>query len=132
MSTTKYPSTLSSPSGLSVQINANGSIRRMDHRDVILNLFLGNEIEGGATNLYLRTRGAAIESTPLLGPRSPAAFDLADRFSGEGSFAGIRFRIALVLASSAPAWFWHVTVTNERDEDATFDLVYAQDLALSV
>ena len=131
MSTAKYPLTLSSPSGLSAQINENGSIRRMDHRDVILNLFLGNEVEGGATNLYLRSVGDPIDWTPLLGPRSPTAFDFVNGFAGHGSFAGIRFRVALVLARSAPAWFWHVAVTNERDDDATLDLVYAQDLALA-
>ena len=41
-----YPVHIKSPSGLQVQANANGSIRRMDYRDIILNLFLGNEIEG--------------------------------------------------------------------------------------
>jgi len=69
----KYPFRLESASDLSVQVNANGSIRRIDHRDIILNLFLGNEMEGGPANLYLRRHGEAIEAVPLLGPRSPAA-----------------------------------------------------------
>lgn len=38
------PIRLASPSGLSVQVNANGSIRRIDHRDVIVNAFLGNAL----------------------------------------------------------------------------------------
>ncbi len=53
-----FPVRFESPSGLSVQVNANGSIRRIDHRDIILNLFLGSEIEGGPANVYLRRHGA--------------------------------------------------------------------------
>ena len=68
-----FPVRFESPSGLCVQVNANGSIRRMDHRDIILNLFSGTEIEGGPANIYLRRHGASIECVPLLGPRSPAA-----------------------------------------------------------
>ncbi len=39
-----FPARFESPSGLSVDVNANGSIRRIDHRDIMLSLFLGNEI----------------------------------------------------------------------------------------
>ena len=63
------PSHLESPSGLTVQVNANGSIRRMDHGDILLNLFLGNEVEGGPANIYLRRHGEKVEAVPLLGPR---------------------------------------------------------------
>ena len=65
------PLHLASPSGLVVQVNRNGSVRRIDHRDVMVNAFLGNELEGGAANLYLRRHGARVEWTALLGPRSP-------------------------------------------------------------
>ena len=40
------PVELRSPSGLRVQVNRNGSIRRIDHGDVTVNLFLGSEVEG--------------------------------------------------------------------------------------
>src|SRR5581483_6680490 len=55
-----------SPAGLAVAVNANGSIRRIEHGDVLLNLFPGSEIEGGPANLYLRRLGAAPAWTPLL------------------------------------------------------------------
>ena len=60
-----YPVHIASPSGLQVQVHANGSIRRMDYRDILLNLFLDNEIEGGPSNLYLRRHDISISSTPL-------------------------------------------------------------------
>ena len=107
-----YPIRLASPAELAVQVNSNGSIRRIDHRDVIVNAFLGNEMEGGPANLFLRRRTDAsrshrsIEWTPLLGPRSPGTVRLDEQgLEIEGEWSGLRFRVSLVLAASAPAWF---------------------------
>ena len=50
-------------------VNDNGSIRRIDHGDVVVNLFLGSEIEGGPANVYLR-RHAAPRSTCDAAPRA--------------------------------------------------------------
>src|SRR6185369_12193553 len=126
------PVRLQSAGGVSVQLNANGSIRRIDHGDVIVNLFLGSEVEGGPANLYLRRHGTEIESTPLLGPASPAAFRIDDRgLAARGQWRDVRFAVALVLAADAPAWFWHVTLENAGAAPVTVDLVHAQDLALA-
>ena len=114
------PIHLTSASGICVQLNANGSLRRIDQRDVIVNLFPGNELEGGPTNLYLRRRDGRIESTPLLGPRSPASHQLSEQgFTARGEWGGIRFQLALRLAHSAPAWFWHVALENGDDAPPT-------------
>jgi cellobiose phosphorylase len=126
------PVRIASASGLSVQLNANGSIRRIDHRDVIVNAFLGNELEGGPANLYLRRRGERIAWVPLLGPRSPGAVHLdAAGLEVRGEWSGVRFRVALRLAESAPAWFWHVLLENAGGGPVTLDLVHAQDVALA-
>ncbi len=74
-----FPFQLESPSGLRVQVNANGSIRRIDYRDIMLNLFLGTEVEGGPANIYLRRHGESIEAIPLIGPRSTAAIGFGKR-----------------------------------------------------
>jgi cellobiose phosphorylase len=126
------PIRLASPSGLSVQVNANGSILRIDHRDAIVNAWLGNELEGGPANLHLRLHGERVASTPLLGPRSPGAASIDERsFEVAGEWSGIRFRASLRLAEAAPAWFWHVWLENTGPAAATLDLVHAQDVALS-
>jgi cellobiose phosphorylase len=126
------PASLSSASELRVQINANGSLRRIDHRDVVVNLFPGNEMEGGPTNLYLRRRDRRNEAIPLLGPRSPARYRIRDDgFAARGEWGGIRFRVALRLAQSAPAWFWHVALENVSGAPLSVDLIHAQDLALA-
>jgi cellobiose phosphorylase len=132
MTSQSPPTRFESPSGLSVQVNANGSLRRIDHRDIILNLFLGTEIEGGPTNIYLRRHDAAIESIPLLGPRSPAAVHIDEHgVSIDGEWKQVCFHVALVLAQSTPAWLWHVTLENSGTRAAAVDLIYAQDLALA-
>jgi len=104
----------------------------MEHRDILVNLFLGNELEGGPTNIYLRSHGTSIASIPLLGPRSPAVFRL-DRQSltARGAWQGLQITASLVLAASAAAWFWHITLENTGHTTATVDLIYAQDVALA-
>src|SRR5688572_32997581 len=70
------PVRITSPSGLAVQVNANASIRRIDCQDVLLNAFLGNELEGGPANIVLRRHTDRIAWTPLLGPCSPGSVHL--------------------------------------------------------
>ena len=126
---------LTSRSGLSVEVTSRGAIRRFDCGSTSLGLFVGNELEGGPANLYLRRHhGGTTEFTPLLGPRSPTRFDLrpADsRLIGAGAWHGIDYVIALVLAQDAPAWFWHVRLLNTTPSQHQLDLIYAQDLALA-
>ena len=125
---------LSGHSGLQVELNANGSLRRFACGAVSLSLFVGNEVEGGPANLYLRCHADRIEWTPLLGPFSPTRFHVdaaTGRPVGHGSWLGINYSITPVLAQSAPAWFWHVRLENTGAEAKHVDLTYAQDLALA-
>jgi cellobiose phosphorylase len=126
------PVRLASPSELAVELCANGSIRRITWRDVVVNAFLGNELEGGPANLWLRRRGERVDWIPLLGPRSPASLQQGE--SGmelRGEWSGLRFRASLRLAQQAPAWFWHVSLENVGRAPLALDLVHAQDVALS-
>ena len=126
------PIGLVSSSGLTVRVNTNGSIHRIDHRDVIVNAYLGNEMEGGPANLFLRRRGARIEWTALLGPGSPGVVRLDARsFEVAGEWEALRFQVSLRLATSASAWFWHVTLENADLREVAIDLLYAQDLGLA-
>lgn len=123
---------IASPSGLRVECNANGSVRRMDCGDILINLFLGSEAEGGLANVYLRTRDGKPDAIPLLGPSSPARYQATGRgFAAEGTWEDLSFRLQLVLAESCPAWFWHVSVQNMGRQTVTCDLIHAQDLALA-
>jgi cellobiose phosphorylase len=123
---------IESPAGLGAHVNANGSLRRLEHGDVVLNLFPGSELEGGPANVYLRRLGAEPVWTPLLGPRSPLAFHVdAQGLCATGEWEGVRVVLALKLARSAPAWFWHVVLESRAAADVTLDCIYAQDVALA-
>lgn len=132
MSDRTFPLRLTSPAGVVVQVNSNGSVRRVDHQDVVVNLFPGSEMEGGPTNVWLRRRGDGIVATPLLGPRSPGTIDVVDdRLVVRGVWHDVAFALTLVLAESAPAWFWHLRLENLGRAPVTVDAVHAQDLALA-
>ncbi len=123
---------LASSSGVTAQLNANASVRRIDRQDVILNAFLGNELEGGPANLVLRRRADRITWTPLLGPHSPGAVHIDESgLDVRGEWEGIRFNVSLRLAESAPAWFWHVQLENSTRTPQTVDLLHVQDVALA-
>ncbi|HUL11051.1 MAG TPA: hypothetical protein VLU73_02625, partial [Methylococcaceae bacterium] len=128
-----FPVRIESPSGLIVQVNSNGSVRRIDHGDIILNLFPGNEVEGGPANIYLRRLEEPVQVVSLLGPRSPAVvhFDARGQLLASGEWLGIRFKVSLVLAVSSSAWFWHVQLDNTGDRPVALDLIHTQDLALA-
>lgn len=127
-----FPFRATSPSGLSFELNSNGSVRRIDHADIMLNLFLGNEAEGGLANIHLRVFGDGVETTPLLGPEATSAFAVdAAGLSACGEFLGLVFRLRLVLAESSPAWFWHVELENTTDAPVRFDLIHTQDIGLA-
>ena len=124
---------IQSPSGLSVQVNANGSIRRMDCGDILLNLFLGTEMEGGPANLYLRRHGAAVEAMPLLGPRSPAAFQVDQRANGRRrGMAGDPLPPSAGAGGIGPGLVLaRVAEEHSAVQRRPVDLIYAQDLALA-
>jgi len=125
---------LTRPSGLALEVNANGALRRFECNGALLSLFVGNEMEGGPTNVYLRRLSNALEWTPLLGPLSPTRFtaDTATgRLLGVGTWLGINYSIAFVPAEHAAAWFWHVSLENTTSTAQQLDLTYTQDLALA-
>lgn len=125
---------LSSRSGLRAEFNANGSLRKFECGGICLPLFVGNELDGGPTNLYLRRHTNAIEWTPLLGPLSRTAFHTdpaSGMLVGIGSWQGINYWLALVLAQNSPAWFWHVRLENTTSTSQNLDLTYVQDIALA-
>jgi 1,2-beta-oligoglucan phosphorylase len=125
---------LTSASGMQAEFNASGALCRFSSAALSLALFIGNEVEGGPTNLYLRRPGKRLEWTPLLGPHSPTRFAPAaagEALTGAGEWLGIGYTISLRFAQQSPAWFWHVRLENRDRTVQEVDLTYAQDLALA-
>lgn len=124
----------SQPHGLRVELESHGALRRLALGDVVVNLFVGNALEGGPANLVLRRLGAQPESVLLLGPRSPTrwhADTAGQQLDGHGSWQDLAWQVSLRLAADAPAWFWHVRVENQGTETVRVDLMAWQDLALT-
>ncbi|MFQ3577634.1 MAG: hypothetical protein SNJ52_01300, partial [Verrucomicrobiia bacterium] len=130
----KTPTRIESPSGLAFEINANGSVRRMECGDIMLNLFLGTEMEGGPANIFLRlvSKGGEVESHPLIGPGSGGSHEFHERgFTTMGACRDVAFRARLTLATSETVWFWHVEIQNRGREVVTCDLIHTQDIGLA-
>ena len=120
--------------GLGVELNANGSLHRIDAGPISINLFPGNELEGGPANLYLRCRGTSIDYTSLLGPASPTRFEQHPRGTtlvGRGQWRELHYTVRLVLADELPAWFWYLAVENRGPAARIIDVIYVQDIALA-
>ncbi|MCX8043375.1 MAG: hypothetical protein N3B18_04530 [Desulfobacterota bacterium] len=127
-----FPVCYENPSGLRMQLNSNGSIKRIDCGDILINLFLGTETEGGPANIYLRRHNTPVKILPLLGPQNNAAITFADHgMDSRMTWDGLHIAVALRLSNSVSAWFWHVTITNTGSSAETFDLLYVQDVGIA-
>lgn len=127
------PFRLSNAAGLSIELNANGSLRRIELGAITVNLFPGNEMEGGPANLYLRRRTDG-RFVPLLGPSSPTRFEPPSSHAaiGAGCWQDVRYQLELRLADRDPIWFWHVYIVNASERAQDLDLIHTQDIGLSV
>ena len=124
---------VTSRAGLRVEITESGGLRRFDCGSSTLTLFVGNRIECGPTNVFLRRRTGTPLWTPLLGPSSPTRLGPPQdgRIAGRGTWEGIEYELSLALAADAPAWFWHVSLRNTTADALELDLTHAQDVALA-
>jgi 1,2-beta-oligoglucan phosphorylase len=116
--------------GLRFEFNDNGSLRHLWLGDVHVNSFVGNEVEGGPANLWLRTLDGRSEAVPLLGPQSPLRF-VRGKMHAVGQWQGLGIRLALRLAAGTAAWFWHLRIDNVSATPCTFALTHVQDLGLA-
>jgi 1,2-beta-oligoglucan phosphorylase len=116
--------------GLRFEFNDNGSLRHLWLGDVHVNSFVGNEVEGGPANLWLRALDGGTPAVPLLGPRSPLRF-VRGKMHAVGQWQGLRIRLALGLAAGHAAWFWHLRIDNTSAAPCAFALTHVQDLGLA-
>ncbi|HET9063213.1 MAG TPA: hypothetical protein VFO62_08000, partial [Candidatus Binatia bacterium] len=127
---------IESPSGLRFSFRANGALERADHGDILLNTYLGTELDGGPANVYLRLLdrriGENVRHVPLLGPRTPGQLCVGETgLVARGVWEDVEYRVALRLARSEPAWFWHVALRNLGPRPLRVDVVYVQDFSLA-
>ncbi len=122
---------LGNGAGLGFAIHKNGSIHRIRHEAIQLDLFAGSPLEAGCSNIYLRIRGKEIVAVPLIGPGSSGSHYFGEDFFGvKGHFGGISFSCRLLLADQSPCWFWEIHLVNNSSQAVQADLVYVQDVGL--
>ncbi|MBK7616931.1 MAG: hypothetical protein IPJ08_21710 [Burkholderiales bacterium] len=125
---------VASPSGLTFDLSSHGSVRRMAWRELCINLYSGNELEGGPDLLVLRrlSTGGVPEWTPLLGPRSPSRVSTTPLgLVAQGEWGALKYTLHLVLSSTEPTWFWHLDLHNSGSGTCQVDVLHGQDVALS-
>ena len=120
-------------SGLSLELNSDGGVRRIRLRELVVNLFMGNGMEPGPANVWLRSRhGDVVEAVPLLGPQSPLHTRASDDgLERQGEWQGLGIALRLVLGNQEATWCWQVRLENRSSQERTIDLLYGQDLGLS-
>lgn len=89
--------------------------------------------DAGLAGVYLRRiRGAAVDYSPLTGSRSSSVFAAGDGVAvWTGSALGATWTVTLAPDTEAAALVWRVEVQAPADDDATWELVATQDLALA-
>ncbi|MCX8048976.1 MAG: hypothetical protein N3A55_04860, partial [Methylohalobius sp.] len=104
---------LQNQAGVSAEVATSGTLRRLRFGELLVNLFLGSELEAGVTNLYLRRHEESTRWLPLLGPQSPSRIG-SDESSVwlVGEWLGVHYTVHLGLAKSEPIWFWRVYLKN--------------------
>jgi 1,2-beta-oligoglucan phosphorylase len=126
---------LSNRAGLEAELLCHGGLRRLRFGPkLIVNLFPGNELEGGPANVWLRRReaGGDWRAAPLLGPLSPLNVHVEEgAFEMRGDWDGLAVRLQLRLAEGEATLFWHLQVRNDSDRPCEVAPVLVQDVGLA-
>jgi cellobiose phosphorylase len=132
------PHLIRNQAGLEAELLSHGALRRlMFGPALMLNLFPGNELEGGPANVWLRRRdgrdaGAHWRAVPLLGPQSPLHVHAEEgAFEMRGDWDGLALRLQLRLAADEATLFWHLLAENVSARPCDIAPVLVQDVGLA-
>ena len=123
---------LNNASQLNFAVLSQGGLGAVEADGLRINLFPGNELEGGPANVVLRLRanGQVTRTLALLGHQTQLSTqDRSAEWSGE--WQGLAWRLQLRLAAERSAWFWQLQVENRGTAAVQIDAVLAQDVALA-
>ncbi|MCW7458611.1 hypothetical protein ND856_14670 [Leptospira bandrabouensis] len=119
-------------SGLKFKFLYNGNVHSIRFNELLVNLYLGNEMEQAVSNLYLRIHSEnSLIVFPLLGPKSNSEFQISEFiFIAQGNFQKIDYQVHLELHPNQPTWRYKVDLTNKNNHPVSCDLVYVQDIGI--
>ena len=119
--------TLSSPSGVTARVLANGTLETLSVGPIMVNLLVGSPVGGGATKLYGRTHDEkTLNGFSDLLERAAVSIE-QQAIIWRGVFAGADYVVTLRLHPVETAWCW----TVDWSGDATFDVVLVQDVGIA-
>jgi hypothetical protein len=108
---------ITNSSGLSVSVLPNGCVFAIEHQHergrTLINQVQGSALDGGIARLYLRIRAPEPAVAEAVGPRAKVSFGAtADRFTWDGTTAGVRHSVSLWLHPQHQLWLWRVYLAN--------------------
>ena len=105
-----------------------GDLFEATHKEIMINQWMSNPIDGALNNLYLRVHGeSGIKAYPLLGVKSTSNTSHSqNEIKWEGTVADIDYSVNFRLSEKG-IWFWDVNVNGAGQ---TIDIVYGQDVGI--
>ncbi|MCG1021680.1 GH36-type glycosyl hydrolase domain-containing protein [Sutcliffiella horikoshii] len=105
-----------------------GDLFEATHKEIMINQWMSNPIDGALNNLYLRVHGEnGIQAYPLLGVKSTSNTSHSQNgIKWEGTADDIGYSVTFRLSEKG-IWFWDVKVNGEGQ---AVDIVYGQDVGI--
>ncbi|HEX5332964.1 MAG TPA: hypothetical protein VFW79_10000 [Cellulomonas sp.] len=125
-----------------IELSTAGDVRAIRHGDATLvSQYLATPHDAMVGGVFLRRRTpqGTVESAALVGGHADGTFAVDDRCARwSGHALGAQFAVTLTLDPDGVLWVWRVDLSADPAEpdtasgdDATYDVVVAQDLALA-
>ncbi|MGD6796570.1 GH36-type glycosyl hydrolase domain-containing protein [Metabacillus indicus] len=106
-----------------------GDLFEASYKDIMINQWLSNPVDGALNNLYLRIyTNEGLKAAPLLGTYSASRVShQGSQVFWEGSFENVSYKVVFTLTPNG-IWFWNVELEGA---DVKADLLYGQDVGLA-
>ncbi|MFD0619773.1 GH36-type glycosyl hydrolase domain-containing protein [Paenibacillus sp. GCM10027629] len=106
-----------------------GDIREIRMKQMMINQWIANPLDGSLNNLYLRVHHeSGMNCVPLLGVQSTSEVSYTDtQVIFKGTFESLRYLVTFTL-TPMNIWFWDVQVEGQGE---VVDVIYGQDIGLA-
>lgn len=124
---------LKNKKGLTFKFLESGAILTIEHENIMINQILGNPIDGGIGNIFIRIHQEdEILYFPIMGPSSKSIFALGeDCASWIGTTYELDYICRLQLAEETTDWYFTISIENKSDDMKMIDAIYTQDIGIA-
>ena len=90
-----------------------GDIYQITYQNNLINMYRGNLVDGGHSNLYLKVKNKGI--TKLIGTQSPSVFSINDnQVSYRGTFYEVDYQLDLIISDFG--WRYKFRCLNDLND----------------